>query len=356
MRKKSIHEKIYLLSKTGIVGGMETYSRALARVLPGLRILETMNDSHTTTTSFFRRLFHEPLWGMDLVKQLSSVKEKPGIVLANGMQGWSLRTKGEGIPTLCILHGTFAGLAEMAYPKTNPLYWRMRYLYHWFERQAARNAHVCIANSCFTKEEAKKYYGVDSHIVEPPIDTKLFRPSDPKKARKKLGWSEKKRHVLFVGNPLYSKGVDIVEALARQQKEVVFHAVCIPPAESKFSNLVNENPQPHERLPLFYQASEAVLFPSRYESFGFVPLEALACHTPVLAGNVGILREFNVEGLVKIPPFLDSYAHALKQVFENPPAVRAHAPIAKRFSFSNFQKGILSAIDTAKEKARMEHK
>ena len=39
-----------------------------------------------------------------------------------------------------------------------------------------------------------------------------------------------------------------------------------------------------------YSAAEAVLMPSRSESFGLVALEARACGTPVIAASVGGLR------------------------------------------------------------------
>ena len=49
-------------------------------------------------------------------------------------------------------------------------------------------------------------------------------------------------------------------------------------------------PQPHERLADFYSAAEAVIMPSRSESFGLVALEAQSCGTPVIASAIGGLR------------------------------------------------------------------
>jgi D-inositol-3-phosphate glycosyltransferase len=49
-------------------------------------------------------------------------------------------------------------------------------------------------------------------------------------------------------------------------------------------------PQPQQRLADFYAAADAVLVPSRSESFGLVALEAQACGTPVVAAAVGGLR------------------------------------------------------------------
>src|SRR5204863_4267652 len=56
-------------------------------------------------------------------------------------------------------------------------------------------------------------------------------------------------------------------------------------------------PQPQRRLADFYSAAEAVLVPSRSESFGLVALEAQACGTPIIAADTGGLR-FLVEDAV----------------------------------------------------------
>jgi D-inositol-3-phosphate glycosyltransferase len=47
----------------------------------------------------------------------------------------------------------------------------------------------------------------------------------------------------------------------------------------------------HEKMPYFYNAADVCVVPSHYESFGLVALESLACGTPVVATNVGILKK-----------------------------------------------------------------
>ena len=44
---------------------------------------------------------------------------------------------------------------------------------------------------------------------------------------------------------------------------------------------------PHSEMPALYAAADAVLCPSRYESFGFVPLEAMAAGIPVIVPDSG---------------------------------------------------------------------
>ena len=46
-------------------------------------------------------------------------------------------------------------------------------------------------------------------------------------------------------------------------------------------------PQPHDRLPVYYRAADALVVCSHSESFGLAALEAHACGTPVVGTAVG---------------------------------------------------------------------
>jgi D-inositol-3-phosphate glycosyltransferase len=80
------------------------------------------------------------------------------------------------------------------------------------------------------------------------------------------------------------------------------------------------SPQPQHRLADFYAAAEAVLVPSRSESFGLVALEAQACGTPVIAADTGGLRFVVSDGVTGfLVPGHDpgDYAERLLQVLSD---------------------------------------
>ncbi len=77
-----------------------------------------------------------------------------------------------------------------------------------------------------------------------------------------------------------------------------------------------------------YQVADVAVFPSLYEPFGIVALEAMAAGCPVIVSDVGGLGEVveNEETGIKIPANnLDVLESAIRYVLENPGAARARA-------------------------------
>lgn len=83
--------------------------------------------------------------------------------------------------------------------------------------------------------------------------------------------------------------------------------------------LVKTGYVPDEHLVYFYNAADALLFPSYYEGFGLPPLEAMACGTPVIASNGGALPEVVGSAGILLPPAEPGlWANALQVVFNEP--------------------------------------
>jgi len=149
-------------------------------------------------------------------------------------------------------------------------------------------------------------------VVPCGVDIRMFRPLDPVAAKKRLGLTDKKM-ILFVGRIDPVKGIDtLLKAMVIMNRkmgsgldaEILIVGGDKDSADysgdgeiSRLKRLTGElgindtvtflGAQRQDLLPFYYSAAEACVLPSRYESFGMVALEAMACGTPVIASKVG---------------------------------------------------------------------
>lgn len=71
---------------------------------------------------------------------------------------------------------------------------------------------------------------------------------------------------------------------------------------------------PDAELPALYAGAEVFVFPSLYEGFGFPPLEAMQCGTPVVASTRGSLREVLGEGAELVEDFsVDAWVESIRR-------------------------------------------
>ena len=143
-------------------------------------------------------------------------------------------------------------------------------------------------------------------VIPCGVNLDLFRPMDRHQARQQLGLGDEKI-ILFVGRIERLKGIDnLLKAIPLFRNGVRPRLVIVGgdgyrqgevgrlkklAADLQVRNAVTfSGLTDYERMPAWYNAADVCVFPSYYESFGLVPLESLACGTPVVAADVGDLR------------------------------------------------------------------
>lgn len=184
--------------------------------------------------------------------------------------------------------------------------WRERIFY------ALCNVDYIIASSDALKERLVDL-GIESgvSVIYNGISTERFHPRDRCASRRKLGLPIDTPTVLFIGNLVPIKALDVLlRAVAHIEREGTrLHLVLVGDgplhedlkrlaAELELSNVEFRGRQPNEEIPWLMSAADVLVLPSLNEGFGMVILESIACATPVVASRVGGVPEIiNADGL-----------------------------------------------------------
>ena len=171
-----------------------------------------------------------------------------------------------------------------------------------------------------------------------PLDSDVFRPGDRLAARHQLGLGDHPPVIGFACDLLDAprKGLrQLLAALARLPTELPVHLLSFGrnPAPAMRNEI--HLPWTHlgpladsNRQRLAYQAMDVMVVPSQEEAFGQTAIEALACETPVVATDVGGLREALFGGAAgELVPAADTgaLAEALARVLRDPTPAREKA-------------------------------
>jgi glycosyltransferase involved in cell wall biosynthesis len=123
----------------------------------------------------------------------------------------------------------------------------------------------------------------------------VFQPRDKLLARRRLGLPDGERILLSVGLDLPWKNLDLLPRLSNrlgprylvvrigESKRI---ARAFPPGQFLSVPFV-----PEGAYPLYFNAADLLLFPSREEGFGVPLIEAINSRTPVVASDIPVFRE-----------------------------------------------------------------
>ncbi len=210
-----------------------------------------------------------------------------------------------GAPLVVTLH-------DLAPLKKPDVYLRTGLL-HKLRYRAVRRARRVMVHSRVVAADGERMLGLDPEriVVVPLAVPPGFAPVDePRELLSRLGLPA--HFLLWVGSldPIDPrKGIEpLVDAVAAGDgPPLVLAGAASPAAGDRLARpgrvLVLGRVSDHE-LKALYTAAEALIFPSEDEGFGFPPLEALACGTPVAAYAAGSLPEVleGVEEAVLVEP------------------------------------------------------
>jgi len=169
------------------------------------------------------------------------------------------------------------------------------------EREVMRAARAVVATSSWTGEWLQRHYGpLDVHVAPPGVD-----PA-PVAAASATGHA-----LLCVGRASRTKGYDVlVDALATLT-DLAWTCTWVGPHDGvpteqsrPTGSIALTGPLPPAAVAERYDAADLLVLPSRTESYGMVLTEALARGVPVLASDVGGVREAIGSGLpgLLVPP------------------------------------------------------
>ena len=218
----------------------------------------------------------------------------------------------------------------------NPRWYRRRDLVKL--RTGLARADLLVCDSQATLLACQKHFpNVNSVCVPLGLDVKSFAPMNQENADVMAPASQlvKKCHLLIVGSHAPRKRLQFLSQLLGELDEEMKQNIRVhhvgndtcpyggPSASQLAQKYGLKNWTSHggelssTALMHLRHASEALLFPSASEGFGYPPLEAMACGTPVLCSNLPSHNELMPEESCLRADDKDAWKEAILSVYSN---------------------------------------
>lgn len=189
---------------------------------------------------------------------------------------------------------------------------------------AARRARALVAVSQFAGEETARHLGVPMDRIEVIHSGPGFTDAAP--AGRDGAAPPERPYFLYVGDLAGRKNVPFL-IRAFDQADAAADLLLVGRADDDYPEIraAVEHARHRERvrivedasdpdLDTLYRSALALVMPSRYEGFGFTPLEAMARECPVLASDIPAFREVSGSGALLVPLDEGRWAESLRRL------------------------------------------
>ena len=213
-----------------------------------------------------------------------------------------------------------------------------------WDRLAAKQPDIILANSTHTQSMIKKYYKRDSTVVFPPVETSRFKSS---------GKPETRHGFVVAGRQTPYKRIDLAVAACTELK-VPLIVIGNGPDHRRLEKMAGRNvtfltSTGDEAMAQHFQTALAFLFPTNIEDFGVTAVEAMAAGAPVIAYKKGGPLDYITPktGLFFEKQTVASLVAAIESF--NPSRYDAGeiAAFAEQFSVATFVKTMRAIIDAS---------
>jgi glycosyltransferase involved in cell wall biosynthesis len=195
------------------------------------------------------------------------------------------------------------------------------------------------------KEQLAERFGDKVEYVPAPINTELFERHERQK--------QSQLSALFVGKASHHlKGFKyLCEALKIVQAKTR-HKLCLKLAGTVEPTLLKDLTQlcsvdykgvvPRPELPEVYSESDFFVFPTLYEEFGYVVLEAMSCGVPVISTNIHSITELVGAAGILVPPRDSlSLAEAMLELIEDAELREELGAAARKRAVERFSRQVI---------------
>ena len=193
---------------------------------------------------------------------------------------------------------------------------------------------ICVSNFLF--KELTSFYDISKENIEVipnGIDLERFKLAEGGKELKSKLHLNGEKIILYVGRLSYEKGLNILllalKKVLERDRNVVLVIVGDGPIRNELkimslklgidSNVLFVRSLESNRLPSYYSMADVVVIPSIYEAQSLVSLEAMASGKPIIASNIGGLKEIvtNEVGLLVEPYDCKALSEAILYLLSN---------------------------------------